>query len=206
MIRAGRTARSTRAARVAVAVAIAGTVVLGGLVGCSSDGPDEGSSPATTGTLVPSSTGDMCTDPTGDLDLPTGVSADTPGLSGVDLVRAAATVDGDQLAVSFTTAGPIDAAPAATYVVAQGEPLGAYSFELRMVHGSDGWTTTLITWPGAKEQRDRLPINPSVDGAQLSARVPLSSLPPIALAMVFGTSATLGDATVIDDCSSLAAG
>ena len=44
---------------------------------------------------------------------------------------------------------PVDAAPAATYVVAQGDPLGALSFELRMVHGADGWTTTLITWPKA---------------------------------------------------------
>jgi hypothetical protein len=182
-------------------------VVLGASLGaaCGSDGGSDGGA-ATTSTLVPSSSGDSCTDPTGDLDLPVGVSADAPGLSGIDLVEASATVDGDQLDISITTAGPIDQAPAGTYVVAQGEPLGAYSFELRMVHGSDGWSSTLITWPSATEARQSLPVTPTVDGRTLTARVPLSSLPNIALAMQFGSSATVGDAIVIDDCSSLNGG
>ena len=179
-------------------------LLLGPLAACSSDS-DGGASPGSTTTLVPSSSGDSCTDPSGDLDLPAGVAADTPGLSGVDLVSAAATVNGDHLDITMTAAGPIDAAPAATYVVAQGDPLGALSFELRMAHGASGWTSTLITWPDAKETRAPLPITIKVDGATLTTSIPLSSLPPIALAMQFGASATVGNAIVIDDCSSLGA-
>jgi hypothetical protein len=189
-------------------LAVAATVVLAGgvLVGCGGSDGSAGNVAATTTTLVPSSQGDSCSDPTGDLDLPAGVSASTPGLSGVDLVSASAKVDGDQLAVSLTTAGPIDAAPAATYVVAQGDPLGQYSFELRMVHGTDGWTTTLVTWPQQVETRQKLPLTPKVDGATVSASLPLSSLPPIAQAMQFGATASVGGLVVVDDCSSLAGG
>lgn len=182
-------------------------LVVGLAAACSSgDKGSEATATTTTSTLVPSSTGDSCTDPTGDLDLPAGVSAATVGLSGVDLVSASATVDGDQLAVKMTMAGPIDAAPAATYVVAQGDPLGALSFELRMVHGTDGWKTTLVTWPGQVETRQQVPVTPTVDGSTLTSTVPLSSLPPIALAMNFGATATVNDAIVVDDCSSLTGG
>ncbi|HEY6531272.1 MAG TPA: hypothetical protein VIY72_03140 [Acidimicrobiales bacterium] len=194
-----------RRSRSAVAVVVASLGLLFGvLAGCSSDGGDAGPLP-TAGTL-PDSTGDSCTDPTGDLDLPVGVSAEAPGLSGVDLVDASATVNGEQLDISITTAGPIDAAPAATYVVAQGDPLGALSFELRMVHGDDGWTTTLITWPDAKEKREQVAVTPVASGSTLTASIPTASLPTVALALQFGTSARIGDALVVDDCSSLAGG
>lgn len=175
------------------------------LAGCSSSEGDD-AEPVSTSSLVPSSTGDSCTDVIGDLDLPVGVAADSPGLSGIDIVSADATVAGDQLDVTMTMAGPIDAAPAASYVVAQGEALGSLSFEVRMIHGGDGWTTTLVTWPDGVEERQRVPITPEVAGATLSASVPLASLPPIALAMQFGATATVGDALVIDSCSSLDAG
>lgn len=189
-------------------VAVAAVVVLAGvgMAACSSDDKGTDAAAGATSTLVPSSEGDSCTDPSGDLDLPAGVSASTPGLSGVDLVSSSAKVDGDQLAVSMTTAGPIDEAPAATYVVAQGDPLGQFSFELRMVHGTDGWTTTLITWPNKVETRQKLAITPKVDGATLTMSVPLSSLPAISLAMQFGSSATVDGAIVVDDCSSLTSG
>ncbi len=179
-------------------------MVVAPVAACSSSG-SEGSDPQTSLT-VPSSNGDTCTDPSGDLDLPAGVPATTPGLSGVDLVESSATVAGDQLKVVLTMAGPVDAAPAATYVVAQGDPLGSLSFELRMVHGADGWSTTLITWPERKEQRSALGVTPTVDGDTLTVSVPLASLPPISLAMQFGASAQVGDALVVDDCSSLAGG
>lgn len=189
-------------------VAVAALVVLAGVgvAACSSDDKGTDAAAGSTSTLVPSSEGDTCTDPSGDLDLPAGVSVSTPGLSGIDLVSASAKVDGDQLAVSITTAGPIDEAPAATYVVAQGDPLGQFSFELRMVHGTDGWTTTLITWPSQVETRQKLAITPKVTGDTLTTSLPLSSLPAISLAMQFGSTATVDGLIVVDDCSSLAGG
>jgi hypothetical protein len=186
----------------AVAVALAAVLASGALVGCSSD-DDAGEPVPTAGTLVRPGTGDSCADPTGDLDLPAGISADSPGLSGIDIVEASATVAGDDLAISFTMAGPVDEAPAATYVVAQGEALGALSFELRLVHGDDGWTTTLVTWPGGKEDRQRLAVTPMASGATLTAAVPVATLPPVAQAMQFGATARVGDQLVVDDCSSL---
>lgn len=191
--------------RRAVAVVAIALVLGAPIAACSSSGSDGAADPATAPT-VPSSSGDSCTDPTGDLDLPAGVASSTPGLTGIDLVESSATVDGTQLDISLTMAGPIDAAPAATYVVAQGDPLGSFSFELRMVHGTDGWSTTLITWPDGDEARNRLPITPTVQGATITASVPLSSLPPISLAMKFGASAQVGDDIVFDDCSSLNGG
>ncbi len=189
------------------AAVLAVVALLAGIgAGCSSDGKGSDAAPGSTSTLVPSSSGDSCNDPSGDLDLPVGVSADTSGLPGVDLVTASATVAGDQLAVTMTAAGPIDAAPAATYVVAQGDPLGQLSFELRMVHGTDGWTTTLVTWPDRVESRQQVPVTPEVAGSTVTTSVPLSSLPPISLAMQFGATATVDGLIVVDDCSSLTGG
>lgn len=196
--------RRRRGVRVGAALALL-LLGVGGFAGCSSDNGGSASD-TTLGTLVPNSTGDACTDPTGDLDLPVGVSADTPGLSGVDLTQTSATVEGDQLRISITTAGPIDQAPAATYVVAQGDPLGALSFELRMVHGSDGWSSTLVTWPTGAEKREPVPVTPVVSGSTLTASIPTSSLPAVALAMQFGSSATVDGSIVVDDCSSLLGG
>jgi hypothetical protein len=195
-VNGGRRTRTAGLAATAVAILVGAP-----LAGCSSDG--DAAPSGSTSTLLPSSSGDACTDVTGDLDLPAGVPADTPGLTGIDFVSAEGTVAGDELDITMTMAGPIDAAPAATYVVAQGEALGQYSFEVRMVHGVDGWSTTLITWPDAVEQRQQVPITPRAEGATLQASVPLASLPPVALAMQFGASASVGDALVIDSCSSL---
>jgi hypothetical protein len=176
---------------------------VGGLVGCSSDDGDA-ASPSSVVTL-PDSTGDACSDPAGDLDIPVGVAADTPGLSGIDLLESSATVNGDQLDITMTTAGSTEGL-AATYVVAQGDPLGALSFELRMVHGSDGWTSTLVTWPGGKEQRQKVAVTPVASGSTLTASIPTSSLPAVALAMQFGASGEVAGELVVDDCSSLLGG
>jgi hypothetical protein len=201
--RGSGSARSRRARRLLVGPVV-GLVVLALVAGCSSDeGGTDTTAPLGT---VPSSTGDSCTDPAGDLDLPVGVTADTPGLAGVDLVAAEAVVDGDRLDITFTTAGPVDEAPAATYVVAQGDPLGSLSFELRMVRGAGGWDTTLITWPGGVEERRALALTPTVVGDELRISLPLEGLPPVALVLQFGASADVGDAIAIDDCSSLDAG
>lgn len=194
-----------RLAAVVIGGLAAVVVVTAGLAGCGSSSDDDVSPFPTAGTLAPA-TGDECTDPSGDLDLPVGVSADAPGLSGIDLVEASADLVGDQVDISITAAGPIAQAPAATYVVAQGEPLGALSFELRMVHGTDGWTTTLITWPKGAEVRTQVAVTPSVEGSTLTAAIPESSVPAVALALQFGTSAKVGDVLVVDDCSSLAGG
>ena len=196
----GRARRRTAAAGASLALLLVG---VGGLAGCSSDDGD--AAPSSSAVTLPDSTGDQCTDPTGDLDLPVGVAADTPGLSGIDLVESSATVNGDQLDISITTAGPMEGL-AATYVVAQGDPLGALSFELRMVHGDDGWSSTLVTWPGGKEQRQKVAVTPVASGSTLTASIPTSSLPAVALAMQFGASGEVGGQLVIDDCSSLTGG
>jgi hypothetical protein len=187
---------TSRSLAVAVALVLALAVA-----GCSSD--DEADAPPATGGTVPSSTGDACTDPVGDLDLPVGVTADSPGISGVDLVEAEAVVEGDVLAITITTAAPIDDAPSPTFVVAQGDPLGALSFELRMERGADGWESTMITWPNSTEQRQPIDVEPTVEGDELRASLPLEGLPPIALVIQFGASAEVGNAVAIDDCSSL---
>ncbi len=196
----GRSLRSRRWPALAAVLALGAGLALGA---CSSGSGGSAVTPIPETTLVPAGTGDSCTDPTGDLDLPAGVPAATPGLDGIDIVSADASVEGDQLVVTMTMAGPLDATPVATYVVAQGEPLGAFSFEIRLAHGEQGWSTLVVTWPSGKEKRTSVPVLPTVDGATLTASVPLDELPQIGLAMQFGSSATVGDQIVIDDCNSL---
>lgn len=189
-----------RPARVALAVAALVATVA---VGCGSPA-QTGPEVAATSTPVLSSNGDSCTDPTGDLDVTTAVDARTLAtLAGIDLTDASATVNGDNLDVSFTTAGPINLVPGASFVVAQGEPLQPLGFELRATDEPAGWTVLLITWP-QNEKRTPLAITPTVEGNRLTYPVALSVLPPIARALQFGTTVTLPDGNVvIDDCSSL---
>ena len=91
--------------------------------------------------------------------------------------------------------------------MAQGDPLQPLSFELRTEHGSQGWTTTLITWPSGVERRTQLPITPQVSGGTVSLSVGLDRLPPIGQVLQFGTNAkpTPG-AVVVDVCTSLGSG
>ncbi len=183
-------------------------VVLGVTAGCSGDGTDEGAPVNSTTTLLPSSTGDRCDDPTGDLDVPAGVPAEAqPLLAGVDLVSGDATVDGDVLAVRFETAGPVATVPTPTFVVAQGDPLQPFSFEIRLTRELDAWDVTLITWPDAREKRQALSTPVSADGTTVAVDVPLDALPPIALSLQFGAASEVSPGVfVIDDCSSLSVG
>jgi hypothetical protein len=176
-------------------------VVLG-VAACSGD--DSGETDAAPLPSVQPSTGDECADPVGDLTSDarsTGVGSEP---SGVDLTAGSARVEGDQLAVQFTTAGPVTATPGTTFALAQGTPFTAYAFELRMTAGEGGlWDIEVITWD-TEERKTSVPIRPTVSGNTLSVDVPLSALQPLALYLQFGSSGTLeGVGRVVDDCSSL---
>ncbi|MCD9624693.1 hypothetical protein [Rhabdothermincola salaria] len=191
-----------RSARSAAALGVLALVV----VGCSDSGSDEDGPalPATATTLVPSSTGDRCDDPTDDLDAP-GVPDDVrASLSGIDLVGASAVVEGDELLVRFDVAGPLAEVADPTFVVAQGDPLESLSFELRLTRTDGDWSSTLVTWPSGREQRQEAGLEIEAEDTAIATSLPLSALPPIALSLQFGAAAELPDGTiVIDDCSSL---
>lgn len=172
------------------------------LVACSSDEPS--SEPEPTQPTMPQSEGDQCADPVGDLTS----DARTPGVgtepAGVDITAAAGEVQDDQLAISITTAGPIDTTPGTTYAVAQGTPFTSFAFEVRATAtAGDNWDVEIITWD-EDEKRTSVPIRPTVSGNTLSFAVPLDALPTIGLYLQFGASAELqGVGRVFDDCSSL---
>ena len=94
----------------AVVASFAVSLLLAGLVGCSSDGGSDGSSSVTNPTIdpnVPQSLGDSCTDPVGDLspDIRPGTTGTLTQPAGVDLTRAEASIAEDTLTVEFTVAG-----------------------------------------------------------------------------------------------------
>ena len=108
------------------------------------------------------------------------------------------------LAVRFDTAGPVETVPTPTFVVAQGDPLEPFSFELRLTRELDRWEVTLVTWPDAREKRQLVTAPVIAEGPTVSVEVSLDLLPPIALSLQFG-AASEGPADVfsIDDCNSL---
>jgi hypothetical protein len=192
-----------------------GLVAIGLVVGliagtaCTDDGDGDATTPPSTAVTVPSSTGDRCTDDSGDLDLPVGVDpSNTVPFNGIDLVDVAGEVQGDDLVLSFTTAGPIEYVPSPTFVVAQGEPLQALSFELRVIRGDDGgWDGILVTWPSSREEREPIALDVQVDGTTLTTSLPLDRLPPIARTLQFGAASESQDGlVVIDDCNNLTQG
>jgi hypothetical protein len=197
--------RGRRLARVLLAVGLV-VAIAAGAAGCSDDGGGVDAAPSTAPPTVPSGNGDRCADERGDLDLPVGVDpSNTVPFNGIDLVDVGAEVQGDQLAVSFTSVGSIDDVPAPTFVVAQGEPLQAVSFELRVVKGDDGgWDGVLVTWPSSREERKPVALDVQVDGTTLTTSIPLDDLPPIARTLQFGATSEPKDGlVVIDDCSNL---
>ena len=108
------------------------------------------------------------------------------------------------LAVRFETAGPVATVPTPTFVVAQGDPLEPFSFELRLTRELDRWEVTLVTWPDAREKRQLLTTPVVAEGSTVSVEVPLDALPPIALSLQFGAASEVPRGVfVIDDCSSL---
>ena len=172
---------------------------------CSSDDPvdpDSAIQPS-----VPTADGDRCADPVGDISADakatTGVGTEP---SGIDLVDTSAELsdDGEELAVRFTTAGPISQTPGTTFVVAQGTPFTALAFEMRAVADDAGnWGINVITWD-SQERTTSIAQKPTISANTLSFTVPMESLPPLALYQQFGASAQLeGVGRVIDDCSSL---
>jgi len=192
--------------RALTAVGVAGLLVLVGA--CSDDSGGDTGAPVPPQT-VPSGSGDRCTDEPNDLDLPVGVDpSNVAPFAGIDLLDVAAVVEGDALAITFTSAGPIDDVPSPTFVVAQGEPLQAVSFELRLTRGSDGrWEAVLITWPSSREEREPVALDVVVDGSTLRTSLPLDGLPPIARTMQFGAASEPEEGlVVIDDCSNLTPG
>ena len=88
---------------------------------------------------------------------------------------AEAAVDGDVLAVRFETAGPVETVPTPTFVVAQGDPLQPFSFELRLTRELDRWEVTLVTWPDAREKRQLLTTPVVAEGSTVSVEVPLDA-------------------------------
>lgn len=173
--------------------------------GCSgsSEGDDE---PTPSMPVVPSSDGDSCEDQVGDLSADARAQSGTgTEPAGIDIVAASTRLDGDDLVITFTTAGPIDSTASPMFAVAQGNPFGPLSFEVRTERegASGGWSTTLITWDQS-EQRRSIVSQPTVDGATITWSIPAEDLPPLASLMLFGaTAADVAGALVFDDCSAL---
>lgn len=194
-----------------------GVALLGGAaVGCSSDGPSASDVPSTLGpkSTVPESTGFTCDDPKGDV---IDTSKQTEMLSepaGIDLIKAEAHIEGDELAVSYTTAGPISMAPEPFFAMLQGDlSAPAYSFEIRAQLDASGWRLVLTDFAplanvGGQATSTGLSAPVTVTGNTLSYRVPLANIPSIAtLQWNFGSSSTQADGSVrIDDCTSLTSG
>ncbi len=180
---------------------------------CSSSGPDS-STPSTVGpgNTLPESTGFTCDDPKGDVIDAAKQTELLTEPAGIDLVKAEAHVDGDALAVTFTTAGPISLAPEPFFDLLQGAMSApAYSWEIRAEqHAGGQWVLELTNFaplasPGGQATTTGLSAQVTVSGNTLSYRVPLNTIPAIAtLQWNFGSSSTQADGSVrIDDCTSL---
>lgn len=192
-----------------------GVALLGGVaVGCSSSGPSAGDVPSTLGPTdtVPESTGFTCNDPKGDVIDSAKQTELLAEPAGIDLITAEAHIDGDVLAVSFTTAGPISLAPEPFFSMLQGSlDAPAYSWEIRAQQNSQGeWQLVLTDFAplaaaGGRAPESGLSAPVTVSGNQLSYRVPLDTIPAVVTKQWnFGSSSTQADKTVrIDDCTSL---
>jgi hypothetical protein len=183
------------------------------LAACSSSKSNGESVPSTVGpqSTIPESNGFTCHDPVGDISktVNPSVAGTLTEPAGIDLVLAEAHVDGQELAVSYTTNGPISMVPDPFFTMIQGD-MGApqYTFELRTELASDGWHVTLITFPaGSQEQHTPLSVPVTATGNTLTYRVPLTDIPRIAtLQWNFGATSTAQDQSVVfDDCQSVTA-
>jgi hypothetical protein len=165
-------------------------------------------------TTLPRTTGYTCHDPLGDISLDPSAAGRLTQPAGIDIVEASALVEGDVLAVSFTTNGPIAAVPQPLFDVQQGDPSTApdLSFELRaqpatITDSAGPWNVVLHTFKGGNEAKTDLAVPVTVDGSTLSYEVPLSQIPAVvSLQWEFGTSSVQADNSVpYDDCSSFTA-
>ena len=134
--------------------------------------------------------------------------------AGIDLVKAEAHIEGDELAVSFTTVGPISLAPEPFFTMLAGDlSAPAYSFEIRAQLDDTGWRLVLTDFAplanvGGQATSTGLSAPVTVTGNTLTYRVPLNTIPAIStLQWNFGSSSTQADKSVrIDDCTSLTSG
>jgi hypothetical protein len=182
------------------------SIFMVGLLASCGGGTDEGVDVPTPPPTPPSSTGDFCTDPTGDLSSDASADEGTGSApAGLDIVSASAELGADRVVVRFDTNGEIASLVSPTFVVAQGNPFDALSFELRVVRDDSTatWAITLITWAEG-EQRRSIVTEPVVSGSTLEFEVPTEALPPLANYLLFGATAEVdGQGIVFDDCSSL---
>ena len=205
---APRPVRPRHGRRLLLAGVVAGLLVA---TGCSSS-KQAASVPSTVGpqSTLPQSQGYTCDDPTGDIGKDvTGVGTLTEP-AGIDLVTAAAQVEGTNLVVTYTTAGPIASVPEPFFDLFQGDASApGLSFDLRTEPTGAGgaWVLSLGTTPaaGGQERFQALPVSVAVTGNTLTYTVPLSALPTIAtLQWSFGATSTQPDSSVLfDDCSSI---
>lgn len=185
-------------------------LALGATVSCSSASPGAQAPVPTVGTLPPAA-GGSCDDDPGDIlsntaDGPINV-ASPPG---VDLRRASAKVDGDKLAIEFTTAGPVESLDDPTFFVEHGSGASTdASFELRIqpmtAAPARTWGTLLVTFKAGNQQpSSRLAAPVTVTDTGVRVDVPLKDLPPIvALVWSFGVSNGEGPDALSDDCSTV---
>jgi hypothetical protein len=177
---------------------------------------DGQNSNAQVGSTAPSTPGgaqgDECTKAPGHLQGPDGAQNLTEP-AGIDIVRAEARVEGEQLVVRFVTAGPIESTLNPLFVVQQGDLSSELvmddSFELRATPGgpSGTWSVRLITFADHRERpASPLSVPVTVDGNELNYAVPLAALPTIVTRVwQFGSSAGASDDTrVTDTCEPFA--
>lgn len=198
----------------AVVVTLLVVLVLVPALGSDDDGTtsEQATEPSTEPSVidtVPGSQGGSCADQVGDISTlaaTQGAASDPPA---ADLVRAAAAVEGTDLAVEMQTNGQIDTLTDPLFIVAQGEAGRSISFELRADRNAQGaWQLTLVSFPAnePRERRTVLAAPVTVTGDTISFRVPLADLPlnQVSTFLQFGVSAELeGTGTVIDECSTL---
>lgn len=164
---------------------------------CSSSKSSSGAGPVTV-SITPVLDAD-CADATGDVAVPA-----------IDIVSASVHPKGDDLAMTFTTAGPIAQATDPLFSVSHGDPSvqPAASFEVRAELDSGGvWGVTLITFPtsaNVQEQRRTLPSGKvTIEGTSATITVPQADLPKITTRVwLFGTSAGGDEARAVDVCDS----
>ena len=194
-----------------------GLVLAAGLVaGACSPTNRSTSTSSTVGkqTTLAQTKGDTCHDPVGDISLDPKAAGRLTKPAGIDIVEASSKVQGDVLAVHFTTNGPIAEVPQPLFDVQEGDPSTApdLSFELRAqpVNPADSagaWNVVLHTFKGGSEAKTDLAAPVTVSGNTLSYEVPLSQIPPVvSLQWQFGTSSVQPDNSVpFDDCNSFTA-
>jgi hypothetical protein len=176
-------------------------------------------SSATTSTVGQQTTlaknkGYTCHDPAGDISVDPSAAGKLTEPAGIDLVTASALVQGDALAVTFTTQGPISSVAQPLFDVQSGDPSTApdLSFELRAqpvdpANPAGTWGVVLHTFKGGNETKTDLGVPVTVQGNTLSYTVPLNQIPAVAsLQWQFGASSSQPNGSVpFDDCSSFSA-